>query len=210
MVYMVDLDDYYNLCKLCIRNNSFFYFTFWVKERTGGGWKKMFWDVQTNILVWDTVHVFFFRSYDNSFATVSRNVIIFLHQNSSKFLLLNQILLTWAYLFDTIFQVKGPCLSLRRHKEKLQTLLVPPFGVLIQPGFIVIIYSISTQLIALLEVKTFPKLPITFPASLIPGIQPLPPTAPLLGYDPDHVPHIRQGTSPLPGRDGCTCGSPAP
>ena len=24
-----------------------------------GGWKKMFWDVQTNILVWDTVHVFF-------------------------------------------------------------------------------------------------------------------------------------------------------
>lgn len=83
----------------------------------------------------------FFWSYDNSFATVSSNVILFLHQNSSKFLLLDQILHTWAYLFDFIFQVKGPCLSLRRHKEKLQTLLVPPFRVLFQPGFIVIIYT---------------------------------------------------------------------
>lgn len=149
MVYMVDLDDYYNLCKLCIRNNSFFYFTFWVKERTGGGWKKMFWDVQTNIgwffpkknLVWDTVHVFFSDAMTTLLQQFPVTVILFLHQNSSKFLLLNQILLTWAYLFDFIFQVKGSCLSLRRHKEKLQTLLVPPFRVLIQPGCIVIIYQ---------------------------------------------------------------------
>ena len=97
-------------------------------------------------LVWDTVHVFISDAMTTLLQQFPVTVILFLHQNSSKFLLLNQILLTWAYLFDFIFQVKGSCLSLRRHKEKLQTLLVPPFGVLIQPGFIVIIYYISTQI----------------------------------------------------------------
>lgn len=70
-------------------------------------------------LVWDTVHVFFSDAMTTLLQQFPVTVILFLHQNSSKFLLLNQIkiLLIWAHLFDFILQVKRPCLSFRRQRE---------------------------------------------------------------------------------------------